>query len=85
MPTQMNFKQLLILVNLYQHAKNKLFYQFVSEDIVDLKILQSEHFWLISQEHDFSQKWDLCRTTTNNIYLHYRTNLVTKLMTKFFQ
>ena len=37
---------------------------------VDLKILQSDWlkaFWPISWEPDFSQIWDLCKTTANNI------------------
>ena len=31
-------------------------------------------FWLISQEHQFSQIWDLCRNTANNLNFHYRSN-----------
>ena len=30
----------------------------------------------MSQEQPFSQIWDLCRNTTNNISFHYRTNSV---------
>ena len=33
-------------------------------------------FWPISQEQKFSQKWDLCRNTADNINVHYRTNSV---------
>ena len=57
MPKQKLFDELLIFVNLYQHAKN-IILLICSEKIVDLKILQSN--WLtellpISQEQDFSQ------------------------------
>ena len=72
------FDKILIYVNLYQYAKN----QAVSisfGDMVDQKILQSD--WLrtfcpISQEHKFSQIWDLCRNTGNNMNFHYRSNSV---------
>ena len=55
---QKNFDQLLIFVNLYQHAKNEAVSSICSGEIVDLKILQFE--WLravrpIFQEQDFSQ------------------------------
>ena len=61
MPTQIFFNQLLISINLYQHAKNQAFSSLCSGDIVNLKILQSDWsraFWPISQEPDFSQVWD---------------------------
>ena len=41
-------------------------------------------FWPISQEPEFSQIWDLCRNTANNINFHYRTNSV-KINDKIFQ
>ena len=49
-------------------------------------ILQSD--WLktflpISKEQTFSQMWDLCRNTANNINFHYRTNTV-KINDQFF-
>ena len=44
MLTQKYFHQLLIYVNLYQHAKNPAISFIYSGDIVDLKILQSD--WL---------------------------------------
>ena len=76
MPTSKNFNQLLIFVNLYQHAKN----QAISPKILSyLKILQSDllmTFWLISQEPDFSRVWSLCRNTANNINFRYSTNSV---------
>ena len=58
MPNQKNFDQLLIFVNLCQHAKNEAVSSTCSGEIVDLKILQSD--WLrtflpIPQEQDFSQ------------------------------
>ena len=76
MPIQKIFDQLLIYVNLYQHANNQA---ICSGEMVDYKILQSD--WLrtflsISQEPEFSQIWDLCRNITNNIHFHYRTNSV---------
>ena len=68
MSTQKKFDQVLIYVNLYQHAKNQAIY------MVDWKILQSgwlRTFWSISQEQKFSQIWDLFRNTANNISFHY--------------
>ena len=68
MSTQKKFDQILIYVNLYQHAKNQAIY------MVDWKILQSgwlRTFWSISQEQKFSQIWDLFRNTANNISFHY--------------
>ena len=44
MPDQKNFNQLLIFVNLYQHAKNEAVSTICSGETVDLKILQSD--WL---------------------------------------
>ena len=77
-PKQQKFDQLLIFVNLYQHAKNKAVSSIYSEDMVELNILQPEWlraFWSISQEQDPSQKEHLCRNTVNNINFHYRTSL----------
>ena len=53
----------------------------------DLKILQSDWlrtFWLVSQEPEFSQIWDLCRNTASNRNFHYRTNIV-KINGNIFQ
>ena len=64
------FNQLLISMNMYQHAKNHAISSFCCKDLIDLKILQSDWlrtFWFISQETDFSQVWDLYKNTTNNI------------------
>ena len=33
-------------------------------------------FWPISHKQKFSQKWDLCRNTANNINFHYGSNSV---------
>ena len=58
MPNQKKFNQLLIFVNLYQHAKNETVASIYSRKIIDLKYLQSHWltaFWPISQEQDFSQ------------------------------
>ena len=78
---------LLIYVNLYQHAKNQVISLICSGDMADLKILQSDWlrtFWLVSQEPEFSQIWDLCRNTASNINFHYRTNIV-KINDNIFQ
>ena len=66
---------LKISMNLHQHAKSQAFSSLCSSDVVDLKILQSDWpraFWYISQELDFSQIWDLCKNTANNINFPYR-------------
>ena len=79
MPTQKCFDQLLVYVNLHQHAKNTAISLISSGDMVDKKILQSDWlttFWPISQEQKFSQVWDLCRNTANDIYFNCRTNSV---------
>ena len=49
-PTPIFFNELLISMNIYQHAKKQAFSSFSSRDIVDLKILQSDWpraFWPI--------------------------------------
>ena len=56
MPNQKRFRSTLVFVNLYQHKKEPA--SLSSQEIVDLKILQSNlmrAFWPISQEQDFSQ------------------------------
>ena len=66
-------------MNLHQYAKNQALSLFCSRDLVNLKILQSDWstaFWPLSQEPDFSQVWDLCRNTVNNINFHYRSNSI---------
>ena len=76
-PTPIFFNQLLVSINLYQYAKNQAFSSCCFRDMVDLKILQSDWlrtFWPISQEPDFSQVWDLCKHTVNNINFLYRPN-----------
>ena len=58
MPKQKNFYQILIFVNLYQHATNYTVSSICSREMVDLKIPESDWlrpFWGISQEQDFSQ------------------------------
>ena len=55
--------------NLYQHAEIEVVSSICSEEIFDLKILQSDWlrgFWPTSQK-DFSQIWDLWRNAANNI------------------
>ena len=42
MPTAIFSNQLLISMNLYQHAKNKAFSSFGFRDTVNLKMLQSD-------------------------------------------
>ena len=56
-PIPRSFDQLLISMNLYQHAKNQAFSSFHYTDIIYLKILQSDWpktFWYISEEPKFS-------------------------------
>ena len=58
MPNQKIFNQLLIFMNLYQHAKNEAVSPPCSGEIVDLKILESHWlraFWPISQKQVFSK------------------------------
>ena len=78
------FNQLLIFINLYQHAKNQLISTLCSGDIFDSNILQSDWpraFWPISQEPDFPQIWDLCRNIANNFIID---QIQEKLTIKFF-
>ena len=66
------FKQLLISMNLHQHAKNQAFLSFCSRDRVDLKFL---HFdWPRTFLH-ISQKPRMCKNIANNIKFCYRPNL----------
>ena len=77
MPHQKPFNQLLLFVNLYQHAKNEAVSSICYGEMLDLKILQSEWLralWPISQEQHFSQIEDLYRSIANSINFHYRTN-----------
>ena len=76
MANQKIFDQVLIFVNLHQHAKNQANSSISSGDIVDLKTLQRD--WLrgfrpLSQEQDFPEIWDLGKNRANNITFH-RTN-----------
>ena len=62
MPTQSIFDQLLVLVNLYQDAKNQPISLICSGDMVDKKILQSD--WLRTftpylRNKNFS-KYEIC-------------------------
>ena len=72
MYNQKIFDQLLIFVNLYQHAQNETVSALFSVVMTDLKILQSE--WLTEHFGLFSQIKDLCRNKTNNKNFHYRTS-----------
>ena len=86
MPNQKIFNQLLFFVNLYQHAENKAVSSICSEEIVDLKILQSlwlRAFWPISQEQDFFQM-QICARTQHIIKIFIIVQIQRKLMTKFF-
>ena len=52
------FNKLLIFGNLYHHAKNETVPSICSEEMLDLKIPQSEWliaFWSISQKQHFSR------------------------------
>ena len=56
--TMPNYKifEHLIFVNLYQYAKNETVLSICSEEIIDLKILQSDWlraFWPVSEGQDF--------------------------------
>ena len=65
MLNQKIFNQLLIFMNLCQHAKNEAASLLCSGEIVDLKILESHWlraFWLISQKQGFS-KYRICAGT----------------------
>ena len=76
---QNTFYQLLIFVNLYQHAKNEAVSLICNGEIIDLKILKSDGlkaFWSISLEQDFSRMPDLGKSIANNINFDYRTNSV---------
>ena len=58
MPDQKHLKQLLIFVNLYQHAKSESAILICSGEKIHLKILQSDWlraFWPISKKQNFSQ------------------------------
>ena len=73
------FDQLLVFVNLYHHAKSVAVSSICSGEIVHLKILQSDWLrasWPIFQKQNFSQIWDLCRNTANNVRFFYKTNSV---------
>ena len=78
--------QLLLFENLYQHTKKLTVLSICSGQKAILKILQSDWlrtFWLIYQEKDFSQIWDLCRNTANNRNFII-DKLRQKLISKFF-
>ena len=69
------FNQLVIFVNLYQHAKNEAVSSICSGEMLDLKILQSEWLralWPICQEQNFSQTEGLYRNTVSNTNFHYK-------------
>ena len=66
--------------------KIRLFHWFVQEIRLIKKILQVDWlrtFWPIYQEQEFSQLWDLCRNTANNI-IFIIEQIQWKLMTNFF-
>ena len=78
--------ELLIFINLYQHAKNLVISSICSRDIADIKMVQSDWlraFWLLSHKPDFSQIRDLRRNTANGMNFRSRTNSK-NLLTKFF-
>ena len=65
------FLQLLVFVNLYQHAKNEAVSLICSEEKDDLKILQSywlRVFWPISQNNIFP-KYRICVGTQKVIQI----------------
>ena len=69
MLNQKTFNQLLIFVNLYQHAKNETVSSIYSGEIFDLKILQSDwlrDFGLYLRNKIFS-KYRICTGTQQTI------------------
>ena len=75
-PTPIFFNQQFNFHELVSTCKNQSNSSFCYGD-TDWKILQSDwprQFWPISQELDFSQRWDLRRNIANNINFHYRSN-----------
>ena len=78
------FWSTLIYVNLYQHAQNQAISLICCGDMADWKILQSETNIFPYMEQTFSQTWDFCRNTADNISFHYRTNSV-KINDQIFQ
>ena len=55
--------------------KKKAISLICSGDMIDYKILQPDwlrKFWPICQEQKFSQIWDFCKNTANNINFQYR-------------
>ena len=78
-PTQKIFNQLLIVMNLYQHAKNHVTSSICSRNMADFK---NPAIWLansilpVSQESDFSQIWHLSNNIASNIKFHYKPNSV---------
>ena len=86
MPHQKLFSQLLIFLNLYQHAKNEAVSLICYGKMLDLKILQSEWlraFWPISQEQHFLQLEDLYRNMVNNIHFFIIEQIQGKSITNF--
>ena len=76
MPTQKTFDQLLIFVNLYQHAKNQAISLFILEIWLIEKsrnLIGWEHVNPYLRNKDFP-KYGICAETENNINFHYRTN-----------
>ena len=75
--SQIFFDQLLIYVNLYQHARNRLFF-------IDLLWRYDfQTFWSVFLEPTFSQILDLCSNTTNHVNVHFRINSMKKLLTEW--
>ena len=69
------FNKLLIFGNLYHHTKNDTVSSICYEEMLDLKIPQSEWliaFWPVSQKQHFFQIEDLYRNTANKTNFHYR-------------
>ena len=64
--------------------KIRLFSRFALKMWLIKKSYWLRTFWPVSQEPEFSQIWDLCSNTANNINFHYRTNPA-KTNDKIFQ
>ena len=87
MTNQKIIYQLLIFVNLYQHAKNEAVSSICSGEIVDLKILQSDWlraFWPISKEQNFHQQQRCCAGTKKIIKIFIIEQIQRKLISNFF-
>ena len=86
MSTQKKFDELLIYVNLYQHAKNQAFYWFILKIWLIKKscnLIGWEHFGAYLRNKNFP-KDGICAGTQKIIYVFIIEQIQKKLMTKSF-